>query len=279
MPVLLIDDRGKVWEPHSLALRSRLRASIDDVELREFAILNLGFIGLAISKGTVRIQLRPVLAKPAALGALYLWLHQRAPERVVVTWYNGRWQDEIIGWHHDGWRRITCLLESPEHPTQGFSRGTIPLDRLTTENPLRHVLEDASRLASIVANPARMLPAPLCDRFVLLMEDDNRELRVCDFGSTMMSRSPQWQRRARGRRVDDLPDWSYGQWVADAYREVRRSGRPLLEEVAAVIDWPELGTLSHAYWRLIVPGAGSGVRTRLLGVTLDNGSVAVPKVG
>jgi hypothetical protein len=279
MPVLLIDDRGKVWEPHSLALRSRLRASIDDGELQEFAILNLGFIGLAISKGSVRIQLRPVLAKPAALGALYLWLHQCAPERVVVTWYNGRWQDEIIGWHHDGWRRITCLLERPEYPTQGFSRGTIPLDRLTTENPLRYVLEDASRLASIVANPAQTLPAPLADRYLLLMEDDNRELRVCDFGSALMTRSPQWQRRARGRRVDDLPDWNYGQWVADAYRQAGRSGQPLLEEVAAVIDWPELGTLSHAYWRLIVPGVGSGARTRLLGVTLDDASVGVHRVG
>ena len=118
---------------------------------------------------------------------------------------------------------------------------------------MRHVLEDTSRLASIVANPAQMLPAPLSDRYLLLMEDDNRELRVCDFGSALMSRSPQWQRRARGRRIDDLPDWNYGQWVADAYREAGRSGQPLLEEVAAVIDWPELGTLSHAYWRLIVP--------------------------
>jgi hypothetical protein len=279
MPVLLIDDRGKVWEPDSPVLRSRLRASIDDGELRKFAILNLGFIGLAISKGSIRVQLRPVLARPAALGALYLWLHKYAPERVVVTWYNGHWQDEIIGWHHDGWRRITSLLESPEHPGQGFSRETISPDRLATENPLRHVLEDASRLARIVANPAQMLPAPLCDRYVLFTEDNDGELRVCDFGCAMMSRSPQWQRRARGRRIDDLPDWHYGRWVADAYREVWRSGRPLLEEVAAVIDWPELGTLSHAYWRLIVPGIGSGARARLLGVTLDNGSVGVHQAG
>jgi hypothetical protein len=279
MPMLLIDDRGKVWESHSLALRSRLLASIKDRELCEFAILNLGFIGLAISKGSVRIQLRPVLAKPAALGALYLWLHQCAPERVVVTWYDGRWRDEIIGWHHDGWRRITCLLENPGHATRGFSRGTIAPARLATQNPLRQILEDASRLASIVANPAKMLPAPLSDRYLLLIEDDNRELRVCDFGSALMSRSPQWQRRARGRRIDDLPDWNYGRWVANAYREAGRRGQPLLEEVAAVIDWPELGTLSHAYWRLIVPGIGSDTRTRLLGVTLDNASVGVRKVG
>ena len=279
MPILLIDDRGKVWESHSLALRSRLRASIEVGELHEFTILNLGFIGLAISRGSIRVQLRPALARPAALGALYLWLHKNAPKRVVVRWYNGRWQDEIIGWHHDGWRRITNLLERPEQPAQEFSRGAIPPERLTTENPLRHVLEDASRLASIVANPARMLPALLSDRYLLLTEDDNRELRVCDFGSALMSRSPQWQSRARGRRVDDLPDWSYGQWVADAYREAGRSGQPLLEEVAAVIDWPEVGRLSHAYWRLIVPGIGSGARTRLLGVTLDNASVGVHKVG
>lgn len=278
MSVLLIDDRGELLEPHSLVLRSRLRASVEAGELREFAILNLGFIGLATSKSSVRVQLRPLLARRAALGTLYLWLHRHAPERVVVTWYNGCWQDEIIGWHHDGWRHITRLLERPEHPVKEFSRGSIAPDQLASENPLRLVLEDKSRLPSIVANPAQMLPAPLCDRYVLLAEDDNRELRVCDFGSLMMVRSPQWQRRARGRRVDDMPDWNYGRWVADAYRQVQRSGEPLLEEVAAVIDWPGFGTLSHTYWRLIVPGVGRGARTRLLGVTLDNGGVGVRKV-
>jgi hypothetical protein len=279
MSALLIDDRGKVWSSDSPVLRSRLRASVDDRELREFAIVNLGFIGLVVSKGTIRIQLRPVLVKPAALGALYLWLHQCAAERVVLTWYNGCWQDEIIGWHREGWRRITCLLESPARPSRVFSRRTIPPSRLGTDNPLRCILEDASRLASIVANPAQMLPTPLGERYLLLTEDDNRELRVCELGSTMMSRSPQWRSRARGRRIDDLPDWNYGQWVADAYREAARSGQPLFEEVSAVIEWPEFGTLSHTYWRLIVPRMGPGLRTQLLGVTVDNGDVGVRKVG
>jgi hypothetical protein len=46
-----------------------------------------------------------------------------------------------------------------------------------------------------------------------------------------------------------------------------------------VIAWPQLGTLSHAYWRLIISGVGPGGRRRLLGVTLDNAGVRIHKVG
>ena len=279
MSPFLIDDRGEVWDPNSRVLRARLHASVGAQELRDFAVLNLGFIALAIGKASIHIQLRPALARPAALGALYLALHKHAPERIVVRWYDGAWRDEIVGWHRDGWRRLTCLFESPENPPVGFSRRRIAPGRLPRENPLRHVLVDTSRLTSIVANPAQMLPVPLCDRYLLLTEDDDRELRVCDFGSALMSRSPQWQSRARGRRIDDLPDWYYGQWVANAYREAGRSGHPVLEEVAAMIDWPKLGTLSHAYWRLIVTGTDPGGRIRLLGVTLDDARAAVHKAG
>ena len=67
-----------------------------------------------------------------------------------------------------------------------------------------------------------------------------------------------------------MPDWNYGRWVADAYREARETSQPLLEEVKAVVNWPEVGTFSHAYWRLIVPLEQRGRPTRLLGVTVDN---------
>jgi hypothetical protein len=140
------------------------------------------------------------------------------------------------------------------------------------------VLQDGSRLTRYVFNP-QMLPATLRSRHVLLTEDADGELRVADFGDRMMSRSCSWRRQARGHRVDDMPDWSYGRWVADAYYEARQRGQPLLEEVNAVIDWPEVGTYSHSYWRLIVPLIEPARPARLLGVTVDNARVGVYRVG
>jgi hypothetical protein len=274
---ILIDERGKHWEVRSLALRSRLHASIDDRELAQFSIVNLGFIGIAAGRDSVRIRLRPAIVAPAALGALYVWLHRRKPQRVVVSWYDGRWRDEIVAWSGDGWRRLTALLETTALPVPGYTRTRVPIDRLGPANPLRHLFEDKMRLAGSVANPQR-LPAALRGRYVLLSEDGSGELRVCDFGETMMSRSQWWRRKARGYRIDDMPDWSYGRWVGDAYREARRIGEPLLEDVRAVIEWPEVGTFSHSYWRLIVPLIQSGRPTRLLGVTVDNGNAGVRKV-
>src|SRR5438552_5786865 len=234
----LIDERGRHWEPRSLVLRSRLRASIDDRDLAEFVILNLGFIAMAADRDSVRIRLRPAVAAPGALSALYLWLHKRPPRRIIVSWYDGRWRDEIVGWGDNGWRRLTTLLEAAKFPTPGYSRERASIERLGSANPLRHLLEDSSRLVCSVSNP-RLLPEALRGRYVLLTEDGNGELRVSDFGSTMMSRSRWWRRRARGHRIDDMPDWSYGRWVGDAYREARQVGEPLLEEVKAVVNWPE----------------------------------------
>lgn len=259
-------------DPRSHALRSRLHASVDDRELEQFAILNLGFVAVAARLGRVHIKLRPAVTAPAALSALYLFLHEQPPRRLVVSWYDGCWRDEIVGRGESGWRRLTAILEAARLPKSGYSRRRTSIDKLGSATPLHLLLEDASRAVHSVIDP-QLLPAPLKGRFVLLTEDGNGQLRVTDFGGTMMSRSSWWRQKARGHRIDDMPDWNYGRWVGDAYREACQTNQPLLEEVKAVVNWPEVGTLSHCYWRLILPLKQPRRPTRLLGVTVDKPGV------
>ena len=183
MPPLLIDDRGKVWESHSLVLRSRLRASIDDRELHEFAILNLGFIGLASSRGEHSHSVAPGACQAGGAWRVVpvaASMCSRAACCDVV-------QRPLAGRNHRmaSRRMATYDLLAGEAGTSdaGLLARDYSARPASKRNPLRHVLEDTSRLASIFVDPAQMLPEQLCDRYLLFMEDENRELRVCDFGA------------------------------------------------------------------------------------------------
>ena len=71
-----------------------------------------------------------------------------------------------------------------------------------------------------------------------------------------------------GLRVEDQPDYAYGKWVSGPYRQVLSTGEPSLEDVDAVITWPQQPRTSYRYRRLVVPFKGESDSTLLLGVTL-----------
>jgi hypothetical protein len=67
-------------------------------------------------------------------------------------------------------------------------------------------------------------------------------------------------------RVDDQPDYAYGKWVSSLYRDVMVSGKPTLQEIDAVITWPEKTRTNYRYGAVLPPG-GEDNSTMLLGAT------------
>ena len=81
---------------------------------------------------------------------------------------------------------------------------------------------------------------------------------------------------AVGGLFEDMPDFEYARWAAQAYREAYRTGEPIFEEVSAAVRLLRRGRLRLTYRRVILP-VGSGEHpTRLLGATLDQRVTQLP---
>jgi hypothetical protein len=85
-----------------------------------------------------------------------------------------------------------------------------------------------------------------------------------------------WKSMAVGGLFEDMPDFEYARWAAQAYREAYRTGEPIFEEVSATVRLLRRGRLRLTYRRVILP-VGSGEHpTRLLGATLDQRVTQLP---
>jgi hypothetical protein len=78
-----------------------------------------------------------------------------------------------------------------------------------------------------------------------------------------------WKSVAVGGLFEDMPDFEYACWAAQAYREAFRTAQPVFEDVAATVRLRHAGLLRLQYRRAILP-IGSGEQpTLLLGATLQ----------
>jgi hypothetical protein len=96
------------------------------------------------------------------------------------------------------------------------------------------------------------------DRRFVLVEAASHSPSVYfkDVGSGLAKLAEYWLSQAINLRVEDQPDYAYGKWVSGIYREVIATGKPSLEEIDAVITWPENRRENFRYHRLVVPFRG-----------------------
>lgn len=272
MRSVLFDDRGEVWDAQSRRLADDLQASISGEELLNYAIRNLGFIAVKEMNGSVRISLRPTVVSPIAFSAILYWLHDRAADRVLISFFDREWSHEMLRSSADAVRRLMARVDFRQGARDGdFLQQSLSLESLTQSSPLKGVLDmwstsggkyDRERLAPL-------LERALNGRFVLVEASPDRpSLVIKDVGGGLSKPAEYWLARSIGNRVEDQPDYDYGKWIADFYRQVITTGEPSLGDVDAVINWPQQSRKSFRYRRLVVPFNGEGNSTMLLGASL-----------
>lgn len=273
MRTYLFDDGGEMWDAKSPGLAEALQASLSGDELAKYVVRNLGFVSATESAGSVRLRLRPAVVSPTALSALLYWLHDRTIERVLISFLDAEWTHELVRSCDEAVRAVLARVKFDATDRAGdFLSKPRALETLSPAGPLRALLDAWAGCAGKYDRERlhRLLEKALNGRYLLVEAPANSpSMLVKEIGTGFDNHAVQWLSRIRGLRVEDQPDYAYGQWIASMYREASAKTTPTLEDVDAVIRWPHQPRVSYRYQRLMVPfDAGGSDSTLVLGATV-----------
>ena len=277
MRTLIFDDAGEIWDAQSPNLAESLQASLSGEALTTYAVRNLGFIAVSETPGSARLRLRPAVVSQTALSAVLYWLHdQQSIDRLLISYLDKEWTHELVRSGKQAARTLLARVRFQATDREGdFLKKPRPLHELQRASPLRPILDiwassdgryDRERLQPVIQRAVN-------GRYVLVESSRNEPtLRIKAVGG-MGNVANYWLSRSIGLRVEDQPDYAYGKWVATPYRQVLSSGEPSLDDVDAVITWPQQPRIGYRYRRLVLPFNGTRDSTLLLGVTLVDASI------
>jgi hypothetical protein len=286
MRTLLFDGRGNLADPGSVRLRRDLSAEALGEDFVDYAVRNLGYIALSHSApvgarmsaaSSVRVRIRPQTASPVAFAALMYWLGDSCATRILVSSYQDHWTHALYGDLIEAKARLIAFMRPSLADRAGdfLSRHTDP-DRVDNRDPLIKLVRLAAEYDAPLSLPRiqPILDHGLQGRYTYVSAaSDLKHLIIKTVGSGFAKEATYWLQRSIGTRLEDQPDQAFGAWVADAYRETMRSGRPAIDDVDVIVAWPTDGRRRYTYRRLLVPIKAPGDAFGVLCATLQDRSI------
>lgn len=282
MTTILLDDHGRAWDAHSPVLRRFLQCPVSDFDFSSYVVDNLGFVAVTmIDSRSARIRLRPRTACGISIASALYFIADRAVERIIVV----KTGDEVVE------RMFPRVGQAMTYIGDEVARARLHLSPVfrSRELPITALAKEAEPLGVLFmrwleCDQGRdntelkgLLDLHSLQRFVIIEPVDGR-LIFADIGSGFESFGRTWQQHAPGLPLEEQPDYHYGQWVRGVYDHVLRTGKPLFDDVDAVIRRPHRNDrLRVHYRRLILPCGSTGSRpARLVGASLVENVASTP---
>jgi hypothetical protein len=271
----LIDDQGQVWDGSSRQLRHAYDSPYSGGEFSDYAVVNLGFIATNVYGQSAQIRLRPSFTADAAYDALYRWLLHRRFERIVLTWLDEGWHNEMLRSNQAALIRLDDLIEEAKRQRpDDFLSTLVTQDEIGKDSTLAELLQ-RWRSFTIDNRPEAVRPAVnaiLGNRYAIVQQDRmNSRLLYKELGDGLFTSYDTWRICAVGAPMEEMPDRAYGRWVKGCYSSALSTMEPTIEKVDAIVHWPHSGRTRMRYRRLILPLALSdGSRIVVGGSLVDD---------
>jgi hypothetical protein len=275
MALVLIDGQGKLWDVCSGRLQAELDTRLSGRDLAEYSVKNLGFVAAKRTNSGLQVWIRPTHVAPVALAAVLSWLAEQKSARFGVSCYGDhQWSHEIHPSRERAIHAIVALLNSADARRQDAVRsrrqepGSLP-----GSSPLRASFEHwLASLGQLHRGRLDSVTGNVVDHryIVLYAPSSSSRMIIKEVGEGMPACAKHWLSRAIGMRMEDQPDTAYGRLCAEAYRQAKNGGQPILDDIDAFVEWPGFGRQRRRYRRLILPFQGTGGDVYLLGTSLED---------
>ncbi len=275
MSLQLIDDQGQVWDGSSRQLRHAYNSPYSGGEFSDYAVVNLGFIATNVYGHSAQIRLRPTFTADAAYDALYRWVLNRRFDRIVLTWLDNGWHNEMLRTNQAALIRLDDLIEEAKRQRpEDFLSTTIAQDEIRRDPKLHSVMERWSRVTT-EQKPSEVQSAInsiLGNRYIICQDEGaGQRLFYKEVGDGLFTDYETWRSCAVGAPMEEMPDRTYGRWATSCYLDALRGMEPKIEKVDAIVHWPHAGRTRMRYQRLILPLALSdGSRIVVGGSLVDD---------
>lgn len=252
----VIDSEGNVWEglPRQLAPYVGQQGL---AKLLDYAILNMGYIGVRPAPTGWVVSLRPSSVTPQGYLALVPLLTESPDARTIVQSFDKGWTFEILSNAYRAAQRISELLE-PHFARAGGTMQVLEVDQ--RKKPLRNALAgvldvwrhrvDAVGFAELMAQADILTRG----RFMIYEYDRDAGDFICHHAGTGYNAwakpCPAYQ---PGGRISHHTDGSLALESLASYRATCRRMTPVLQNVDALVNWGEKARRRNRYQRLLLP--------------------------
>lgn len=272
----LIDDSGEVLVSGSHAIAERLGVPADG-RVEDYAVENVGCIGVSLRRGTWHVRYRPAIVSERAMAGLFYWLLDHPPRPMAISWFEDVWRIERVA---DTRAAISFLSYTMELRKKPLGSNTERIQSRPSPQAQQRWDRVRDAILPLVATSgtSTMLYALLdrcfAGRWSLIdVTEGQATAEIAHQGTGYPPLDPVFTNTAAGYRLEKLADEQYRSWINTIFREVAERDQPRFDDIDAIIFWPRFGDMRTRYWRLLVPLQRTSISCRILSASGNDSGI------
>ena len=274
----ILDQDGRHWSISGNQLQQHLRTSLAGEALVQFAIVNLGWVGVRFDAARVHVRCRPQFMTSTTLGSLFYFIFDNRHKALALSVLGENWQHYV----HTKVDSVLTLIESMQMATPS-SRLTLLSRRVAPKNSMLGsgigVAVGISRRSSSIDELAHHMNILFSNQrwTISCIDQVTGEVTIERKGTGFTPFNPHWTASCVDKGLIGYAGPEYANWIAKTRRYVLDRNELVCDDVDATIPFPGIGFTRLTYSRATAPTALADGRRVALSAAISDASINLKK--